>query len=75
MKSVPRTGVEKAILRRRTLIETVFDELKTLCQIEHTRHCSVSNFLVKLMSGIIAYCLCDNKPTLSLIKVNLVPQT
>jgi hypothetical protein len=55
MKPVPRTDFEKAILRRRSLIETVFDELKNLCQIEHTRHRSVSNFLVNLMVGVVAW--------------------
>jgi hypothetical protein len=74
MKPVPRNDFEKAILRRRALIETVFDELKNLCQIEHTRHRSVSNFVVNLMAGIMAYCLSDNKPTLSLTRVNLLPQ-
>jgi hypothetical protein len=43
---VPRTDFEKAILRRRALIETVFDELKNLSQIEHTRHRSEANFLL-----------------------------
>jgi transposase len=74
MKPVPRTGFEKALLRRRSLIETVFDELKNLCQIEHTRHRSVSNFLVNLMAGIVAYCLSDNKPTLKLTRVNLLAE-
>jgi transposase len=74
MKAVPRTDFEKAILRRRALIETVFDELKNLCQIEHTRHRSVANFVVNLMAGIMAYCLSDHKPTLSLTRVNLLPQ-
>lgn len=74
MKPVPRTDFEKALLRRRALIETVFDELKNLCQIEHTRHRSVANFVVNLMAGIIAYCLSDHKPTLSLTRVNLLPQ-
>jgi hypothetical protein len=65
---------EKAILRRRALIGTVFDELKNLCQIEHTRHRSAANFVVNLMAGIMAaYCLSDNKPNLSLIGVNLIP--
>jgi len=72
MKPVPRTDFEKAILRRRPLIETVFDELKNLCQIEHTRHRSTANFVVNLMAGIVTYCLSDNKPTLSLTKVNLL---
>lgn len=70
MKPVPRTDFEKALLRRRCLIETVFDELKNLCQIEHTRHRSVGNFLVNLMAGIVAYCVSDHKPTLKLRRVN-----
>jgi transposase len=70
MKPVPRTAFEKALLRRRGLIETVFDELKNLCQIEHTRHRSVGNFLVNLMAGIVAYCVSDHKPTLKLMRVN-----
>ncbi|WP_222703418.1 transposase [Candidatus Arsenophonus triatominarum] len=34
---VEQTCFDKAILRHRPVIETVFDELKNLCQIEHTR--------------------------------------
>jgi transposase len=74
MKPVPRTDFEKAILRRRSLIETVFDELKNLCQIEHTRHRSTFNFMVNLMAGIVAYCLSENKPSLSLTTANFFPQ-
>ena len=68
MKPVPRTDFEKAVLRRRSLVETVIDELKNLCRIEHTRHRSVANFLVNLMAGIVAYCLADDKPSLNLIR-------
>jgi hypothetical protein len=70
MKPVPRTGFEKAVLRRRSLVETVIDELKNLCQIEHTRHRSVAGFLVNLMAGVVAYCLSDNKPSLHLTHIN-----
>jgi transposase len=70
MKPVALTAFEKALLKRRSLIETVFDELKNLCQIEHTRHRSINNFTVNLMAGIVAYCLSDTKPSLSLIHVN-----
>jgi len=34
MKPVALTAFEKALLKRHSLIETVFDELKNLCQIE-----------------------------------------
>jgi len=70
MKPVALTAFEKAVLKRRALIETVFDELKNLCQIEHTRHRSAANFVVNLMAGIVAYCLSDAKPSLPLIHVN-----
>jgi len=70
MKRVSLTPFEKAVLRRRSLIETVFDQLKNLCQVEHTRHRSDFNFAVNLMAGIVAYCLSEDKPTLSLIRVN-----
>lgn len=70
MKPALRTDFEKALLRRRCLIETVFDELKNLCQIEHPRHRSVGNFLGNLMAGIVAYCWSDTKPTLKLMRVN-----
>jgi transposase len=72
MKPVHRTAFEKAILRRRSLIETVFDQLKNLCQIEHTRHRSAANFVVNLISGIVAYSLAPVKPSLKLIRTALV---
>jgi transposase len=72
MRPVPRTDFEKAVLRRRSLVETVIDELKNLCQIEHTRHRSVANFLVNLMAGIVAYCLSDGKPSLNLIRTGAI---
>ena len=63
---------EKAVLRRISLIETVFDQLKNICQVEHTRHRSDSNFAVNFMVGIVAYCLSEDKSTLSLIRVNVL---
>jgi transposase len=66
MKPVQRTPFDQALLRRRSLVETVFDELKNLCQIEHTRHRSYGGFMVNLMGGIIAYCLMPDKPRLPL---------
>ncbi len=66
MKPVARSDFDAAVLKQRSLIETVINELKNLCQIEHTRHRSPINFAVNLLSGIIAYCLMPNKPKLSL---------
>ena len=66
MKSKFIDPFDAAILKKRSIIETVLDELKNLCQIEHSRHRSVNNFTVNLMAGIIAYCLFPQKPTLNL---------
>lgn len=57
---------DKVLLRRRALIETVNDELKNMCQIEHTRHRSFNNFLANLISGLIAYHFFPKKPSLNL---------
>ena len=50
------------------VIESVNDFLKNMCQIEHTRHRSVDNFLVNLIAGMIAYTFLQKK--LSLIRHN-----
>ena len=55
---------EKVILRRRALIETVFDQLKHLLPIEHARHRSPTNFAVNLLAGLVAYCHQPTKPSL-----------
>ena len=57
---------DKIALRKRALIETVNDELKNICQIEHTRHRSFENFTTNLLSGLIAYSFFDKKPFINL---------
>lgn len=64
MKPPKRTSFERYLLQHRSLIETVNDELKNLCQIEHTRHRSLNNFLINLIAGLVAYCLIPKKPKL-----------
>ena len=57
---------DRIMLRKRALVESVNDELKNICQIEHTRHRSFDNFLSNLLSGLIAYHFLDKKPSLNL---------
>lgn len=57
---------DKIALRKRALIETVNDELKNICQIEHTRHRSFENFTTNLLSGLISYSFFDKKPSINL---------
>ena len=55
---------DMVLLRKRGIIESVYDQLKNICQIEHTRHRSPANFMVNLVSGLIAYCHQPKKPSL-----------
>ena len=54
MKNNLLSLLDKLLLRKRALIETVNDQLKNILQIEHSRHRSVSNFLVNLVEGLIS---------------------
>lgn len=57
---------DKILLRKRSLIETVNDTLKNVCQIEHSRHRSPINFLAHLIAGLIAYARLPKKPSLKI---------
>ena len=57
---------DKILLKKRALVESVNDELKNICQIEHTRHRSFDNFLANLISGLIAYSFLPKKPSLNI---------
>jgi hypothetical protein len=57
---------DKIIFKKRALIETVNDELKNICQVEHTRHRSFENFLTNLLSALIAYSFFPKKPSLNI---------
>ena len=49
---------------------TINDELKNLCQIEHSRHRSVNNFIMNILGALTAYCFFPKKPSLNIQKVN-----
>lgn len=62
---------DRIMLRKRAVIESVNDELKNICQIEHTRHRSFTNFITNLIAGLLAYSFLPKKPS---IKVDIVDQ-
>ncbi|HEX9037621.1 MAG TPA: IS982 family transposase [Ktedonobacterales bacterium] len=55
---------DKLLLRKRALIESINDQLKNVCQIEHSRHRSPYNFVAHLLAGLAAYCHQPKKPSL-----------
>lgn len=57
---------DKILLRKRSIIETINDQLKNISQIEHSRHRCFTNFLINLLAGLIAYARQPKKPSLNL---------
>ncbi|UVS63476.1 MULTISPECIES: IS982 family transposase [Nitrosomonas] len=57
---------DKLLLRKRSIIETVNDQLKNISQIEHSRHRSPVNFFVNLIAGLVAYTFREKKPSLNI---------
>ena len=66
MKKQNLSQSDKILLRKRAIIESVNDELKNICKIQHTRHRSINNFLINLMAGLVAYCFFPKKPSLNI---------
>ena len=62
MKNKLMPFYDRMMLRKRYIIETINDMLKNTAQIVHSRHRSVSNFIMSLISALGAYCFFDNKP-------------
>ena len=57
---------DKLMLRKRFVIETVFDILKCEMGLEHSRHRSVMNAMVHVLSCLVAYAFRPGKPSISL---------
>lgn len=64
MKNVLMTMRDKILLRKRSVIETINDQLKNICQAEHSRHRSFGNFITNLVASLIAYSFQEKKPAI-----------
>jgi hypothetical protein len=56
---------DKLMLRKRAVIETVLDILKCGMGLEHSRHRSVINAMVHILSCLVAYAYRPGKPSIS----------
>jgi hypothetical protein len=54
MKNKLMSLYDKIMLRKRSVIETINDQLKNICEIEHSRHRAVHNTIYKNKSA--KYC-------------------
>lgn len=66
MKNKLMKLTDKLLTRKRSIVETIIDQLKNISQIEHSRHRSPVNCWVNIICGLIAYCHQPKKPKLNL---------
>ncbi|MCR4555893.1 MAG: transposase [Alphaproteobacteria bacterium] len=65
MKNILMSFEEKILLRKRSLVETVFDNLKNKFMLEHSRHRSFINMLVHIIFTLTAYQSKPSKPSVA----------
>jgi predicted AlkP superfamily pyrophosphatase or phosphodiesterase len=65
MKTKLVTPIQDAFyLRKRAISETIFDQLKNIFQVEHSRNRSQINYFNNIFSALIAYNFAEKKPSL-----------
>jgi len=62
MKNHLMPMIDKILLRKRFIIETIFGILKTDFNLEHSRHRSPVNAFVNILAALVAYTYKTNKP-------------
>ncbi len=68
MKNKLMPLIDKLLLRKRALIESINDQLKNIMQLEHTRHRSPTNAMVDWVSALVAYSYQPKKPSINFDK-------
>jgi IS5 family transposase len=66
IETQPLSDFDALMLKKRMVIESVIDQLKNQCHLQHTRHRSVVNFQVNAVSAVIAYTHQAKKPSVNL---------
>ena len=64
---------DKILLRKRSIIETINDQLKNISQIEHSRHRSLTNCMINVVAGLLAYSYQDKRPSLNIRVDDILP--
>lgn len=70
MKNYLMPYIDKVLLRKRFIIETIFGILKKDMNIDHTRHRSPINALVNMIAALVAYSYKTNKPKIKTFLIN-----
>ncbi len=57
---------DKIVLRKRSMIESLNNQIKNVFQVEHTRHRCPINGIINIVAGLIAFTHHDSKPKLNI---------
>jgi hypothetical protein len=68
MKNKFQSLKDKMLLNKRGVIESIFDILKTVCDLEHTRHRNVENLFGNTFASLGAYHFIDRKPSICIFE-------
>ena len=76
MKPLPTTNLNNKLINKRGIIESTFDILMSVCDIEHTRHRKPINAETHILAALIAYQFLDKKPSVFFpsIQKDLLPK-
>lgn len=73
MKPRVLAAFDALLLRKRSIIETINDQLKNIFQLEHSRHRSLTNYMINIVACLVAYSYQEKKPALNLRREDLLP--
>lgn len=73
MKQEAIDALDKLLLRKRSIIETINGQLKNIFDLGHSRHRSLPNCLSNLLACLVAYSYQGKKPALNLRDADRLP--
>lgn len=65
MKNKLYTLFDSVMLKKRALIESIFNVMKNSFNLEHSRHRSITNAFIHIVCTVIAYCFKPDKPSIN----------
>lgn len=73
MKAQAMDAFDQLLLRKRSIIETINDQLKNIGDLKHSRHRSLTHYMANIIASLVAYSYQDKKPALQLREADLLP--
>jgi hypothetical protein len=72
MKPRVLAAFDKLLLPKRCIIETINNPPKNIFNLEHSQHRSLSNYMINIVAGLVAYSYQDKLPSLNIARKDLI---